>query len=144
MNNGKRNISVIKRIADYCNEITGCVKRFGDSAEAFKTDSAYRNACSMCILQIGELSAHLTDDFKQSYNEIPWKKIKSMRNVFAHEYEDMSCELTWATIQQDIPSLMRFCETVLRHYNILEQPAVEVEYNEDEKLENQYEDELEP
>ena len=72
MDNVKRTISVIEHMADYCNQVAEMIKRFGDSIEAFNNDYAYRHACSMCILQIGELSAHLTDDFKRVYDEFPY------------------------------------------------------------------------
>ncbi len=139
--NNNRNISIIEHMVDYCDAISKYVERFGDSFEVFKTDSAYKDACSMCILQIGELSIHLTDDFKQAYGEIPWKKVRAMRNVFAHNYEHMSYEKTWLTIQQDVPALKMFCEDVLQQYNILQQPAVVVDYNEDSDAEEQFDSE---
>lgn len=148
MNSNKRIISVIKHMAAYCAQITEMVERFGDSIDAFKTDYAYRHACAMCVLQIGELSAHLTDDFKRAYNEMPWNKIKAMRNVFAHAYDSMSIEQTWNTVKQSIPELAKFCDMVIERYSILDQPAVEIDYDEDMELEDQFEaeddDELEP
>jgi len=109
-----KNISIIKRILRYCGEISQMVERFGDSVETFKNDSAYKHACSMCIVQIGELSSHLTDDFKQKYNAVPWKSIKAMRNIFAHNYEDATIEKTWNTIKQDIPYLSSYCEKIIK------------------------------
>jgi uncharacterized protein with HEPN domain len=143
MDSVRRTISVVKHMAAYCKQITEMVERFGDSLDTFKTDNAYRHACTMCILQIGELSAHLPDDFKRVYNEIPWKKIKSMRNIFAHTYDKMSVEQTWNTVKLDIPELADFCGKVAEQYDVLEQPAAEPEYNEDIELEDQFEDESE-
>jgi uncharacterized protein with HEPN domain len=116
-------------------------ERFGDSIDAFKADNAYRHACTMCILQIGELSTHLTDDFKLMYDEMPWKKIKAMRNIFAHTYDEMSLEQTWNTVKKSIPELAGFCERIIEQYNILEQPAVEIEYDQDIEMEDQFENE---
>jgi uncharacterized protein with HEPN domain len=140
MDNNK-NISIIKHMVNYCNTISQYVERFGDSIDVFKADTAFKDASTMCILQIGELSTHLTDDFKQAYGEIPWKKVRAMRNIFAHNYEHMSYEKTWSTIQQDIPALRKFCEDVLRHYNILEQLAVVADYDESLESEDQFDNE---
>ena len=75
MNN--HNIDILEYIVRYCGEISEAQERFGDSLESLRTDAVYRNAVAMCILQIGELTAHLTDDFKSAYDEIPWQKIKA-------------------------------------------------------------------
>ena len=49
----ERDKSVLEHMLSYCVDIEETVERFGDSYEAFSNDKAYRNACAMCILQIG-------------------------------------------------------------------------------------------
>lgn len=68
MNSSGRNIDIIEHIINYCNEISLTHERFGHSINIFNEDVVYRNAISMCILQIGELSKHLSEDFKERYN----------------------------------------------------------------------------
>ena len=51
-----RDRSIIRRILEYCGEIDETVLRFGDSYEVFADDKIFRNAVTMCILQIGELA----------------------------------------------------------------------------------------
>lgn len=116
MDNMKRNISIIGHIQRYCQEITVMVDRFGDSLENFKGDSAYRHACSMCIIQIGELTTNLTDEFKQKHNGVPWKSIKFLRNLVAHNYDRMSITQIWNTIKQDIPNLLDYCSDILKKH----------------------------
>ena len=113
MNNNFKDKSIIERILNYCNDIIKMVDRFGKSIEAFEADFAYIHACSMCIIQIGELSALLSDGFKDEYNKIPWKGIKSMRNLFAHNYEGISILKTWNTIEIDIPELFEYCQEII-------------------------------
>jgi uncharacterized protein with HEPN domain len=127
MDNVNKNISIVEHILKYCQEISIMVKRFGDTFDEFNGDFAYKHACSMCILQIGELTAHLTDDFKQAYDDIPWRSIKAMRNVAAHAYGNMSIENTWATVSQDIPVLLSQCASILAQYKVCDQPALEIE-----------------
>jgi uncharacterized protein with HEPN domain len=38
----------------------------------------------MPILQIGELAKNLSDEFRETNNDIPWKAIMGMRDIFAH------------------------------------------------------------
>ena len=53
MDKAKKDLSIIEHIFAYCTEIEQTVTRFGDTFESFETDKIYRNAATMCILQIG-------------------------------------------------------------------------------------------
>jgi len=99
----------------YCNEIEKSNIFFGDDEQKFKSEDGfiYRNACSMCIVQIGELVGQLSNDIKDSHPEVPWKEIKGMRNFFAHEYHQMDPEVMWYTIHKDIPVLKQNCANIL-------------------------------
>ena len=105
----ERDAEILKHIAAYCDDIAGAVARFGDSYEAFSSDKDYRNACVFCILQIGELSNHLSEDFKLSNKAMPWREIYGMRNIAAHHYGSMSIETVWGTVKEDIPALREYC-----------------------------------
>ena len=50
-----RDISILRHIVTYCEQIEQTIERFGSSAEIFSADPIYRNAAALCILQIGEL-----------------------------------------------------------------------------------------
>ncbi len=79
-----------------------------------KVISYYYNAVSMAELQIGELTGHLSDEFKEKHNtEIPWKDMRAMRNRFAHEYIGMDKSFVWEVVVNDIPVLKAFCEKQL-------------------------------
>lgn len=65
----------------------------------------------MSLLQIGELTSHLSDEFKeQTKSEIYWSAIKGMRNIFAHNYGAIDIDLVWETALFDIPTLHKFCD----------------------------------
>ena len=70
----------------YADEIALTIERYNLDFEKFKEDFVVKNAIAMCILQIGELVGKLSDDFKKRHSTMPWKEIKSMRNVAAHNY----------------------------------------------------------
>ena len=46
---------VIQKILQYCNDIDEMIKRFDDDIHVYEADVAYQYACSMRIIQIGEL-----------------------------------------------------------------------------------------
>lgn len=73
----------------------------------------YRNAATMCILQIGELTSRLSSEFTAFHPDIPWRSIKGMRNIVAHAYGNISIPDVWDTMLVDIPTLKAYCENIL-------------------------------
>lgn len=111
----ERDRSVLLHMIKYCEEIEEYVARFGDNFDTFYTDKAYKGACSLDILQIGELSGSLTEEFRATTKEIPWREIKSMRNIVAHGYGSLDADTTWKTIKEDIPFLKEFCQKMINN-----------------------------
>lgn len=118
-----RNADVLLRIISYCNEILATIQRFGEDYTVFAQDSVYKNAVALCVLQIGELTMHLTNDFKQAYTGIPWTQIKALRNVVAHNYGKIDEESLWETITGDIPKLKDYCSSIIQQFDILIQES---------------------
>lgn len=113
-----RDGQILQHIVVYCDEVNNTIKRFGKSKRSFETDYIYRNAVSMPILQIGELAKRLSDDFLKESTDIPWRAIKDMRNMFAHEYHSMNIDKIWETATEDIPILNKKCKQILKENKI--------------------------
>lgn len=95
----------------YTEQIEEANKEFSANYKTLADNSVYRNAVSMCLFQIGELSVKLSDSFRDSTaDEIPWKQIRGLRNIIAHDYGSVDNEYIWETITEDIPVLKKFCE----------------------------------
>ena len=110
----ERDFDILEHIIRYCDEIKQARGRFGDNLESLQLDTQYKNAVAMCILQIGELVGHLTDDFKDEHNSVPWQKIKGMRNIAAHHYGKIDAAILYRTISERIPELHEYCYDILR------------------------------
>ncbi|MDR3288420.1 MAG: DUF86 domain-containing protein [Peptococcaceae bacterium] len=132
----RKNVDLLCHIIQYCDEIDEAVAHFGDNIEALQSCSPYKNATAMCVFQIGELSAHLSDDFKAANNAIPWKQIRGMRNIVAHNYGDFSLKQLWNTITEDIPMLRAYCESILRRHAVLDQETASEREEERTKTED--------
>jgi len=102
---------LLHRIISYCDDIDKTVSLFSASENTIRENSICRNALAMCILQIGELTTHISDEFKSMYTEIPWRDIRGMRNIAAHHYGEFSATYLWQTIIEDIPAFRQFCES---------------------------------
>ena len=111
-----RNISILRHIVTYCDQIELTIQRFG-GGDVFQSDPIYRNAAALCILQIGELVGNLPDEFRAQYPGVPWRQIKAMRNIVAHRYGTVDPEITWEIIQEDIPTLKAYCQRIIEEQN---------------------------
>ena len=96
---------------NYCNEIEKTIMRYSDEFTIFAQDADYQRSVSFCLMQIGELSNGLSEEFKQETKGlIPWPAIKAMRNMVAHDYGNVDQEKIWYTAHDDIKELKRFCQ----------------------------------
>lgn len=77
----------------------------GISQEALFSDKMRYFAVVKNIEIIGEAAHMLTEDFRSSHSELPWKAIIGMRNVIVHDYINIHEELLWDTIQNDLGPL---------------------------------------
>jgi len=54
---------------------------------------------------IGEAAKNLSQEFKASHNNIPWKEITGMRDKLVHDYFEIDADALWITIREDLPVL---------------------------------------
>lgn len=64
----------------------------------------------MQLIQIGEsvkaLDQKTKSTYLSAYPEIPWKDIKGLRNIIAHEYANVDEEEIFNVVQNDLPKLL--------------------------------------
>ena len=65
------------------------------------------------VLQIGELVAHFSMNLTKIYSNIPWKKIKGLRDIIVHGYGTIDWDRLWETATNDIKPLREYCEQIL-------------------------------
>lgn len=54
---------------------------------------------------IGEASYKLTNEFKESHGQTPWKYVIDMRHILVHGYYQINREDVLKTIREDLPIL---------------------------------------
>ena len=81
-----RDTQILEKIQGYCNDIMFTHTEYAHDYHTFCTNPTYRNAIALCLMQIGELVKHLSPEFISLHTSIPWRAIRGMRNVVAHEY----------------------------------------------------------
>lgn len=100
-----RDALYVQRIIEYCQKIEDILDGIDYDYNVFISEEIYQLSCSMCILQIGENVSKLSDEFKDEYQDIPWSKIKGLRNIAAHQYDHVEFIVLWNTLVDRIPEL---------------------------------------
>lgn len=77
----------------------------GMSEARFRENEMVQDALIRNFAVIGEAVRHVPEDIQESYPEVPWSRIKGIRNVLVHEYFGVDVGIVWDTIQEDLPEL---------------------------------------
>jgi len=105
------NYGTLKLILHFCEQIFIIHKEHQYHQEIFETDTEYQLSISMCLIQIGELSNNLTNDFQKKYSEIPWNHLRCFRNRLAHQYGSIDTELSYYISTVDIKDIyQKICQ----------------------------------
>ena len=116
MSESERDYSILSHIIRYCDQIDETIRRMGNDGHTFSSDTVYQNAVALCLLPIGELAGHLSEAYRDTHPAMPWRQIKALRNIIAHNYGAVDAETAWEIVQDDIPALRQFCENEVKGY----------------------------
>ena len=104
---------ILQKIISYCDRIAANLKRYQYDFSAFESDFMFQDACCMCVVQIGELVAQLSEEVKVKNTTVPWRIIKDTRNFYVHAYGSIDIESVWNTLLHDIPALQTACKIII-------------------------------
>ena len=85
----------------------------GMSRDAFDDDLKTQAAVVRQVEIIGEATKRLSDGFRSSHPEIPWKKMAGMRDVLIHAYDEVDLDEVWNVAQNAVPELIAQIEPLI-------------------------------
>jgi len=59
----------------------------------------------MTLVNIGELVKKLSQEFRASHAEMPWKEPAGLRDSAAHGYYSLRMEDIWTGVTEEIPTI---------------------------------------
>lgn len=83
----------LNHIFDCMNEIETAIQ--GHTFETFYKNHVLRIAIVKWLEIIGEASGHISEETKNKYKDIDWRKIIDLRNFVVHEYFEIGYEFIW-------------------------------------------------
>ncbi|MBS0583026.1 MAG: DUF86 domain-containing protein [Proteobacteria bacterium] len=82
----------------------------GMTQDDFFADKRTKQAVVLNLIIIGETAAKLIavePGFVALHVDIPWQRMRGMRNRIAHGYFEIDFRIVWDTVRADIPDLLR-------------------------------------
>jgi len=80
----------------------------------FQGNDLLRSAVLLKLIVIGEAAAHLPAEFQARHPEVGWPDIISFRNFAVHVYFAMDWQIVWVTATQDVKTLARQVDLILK------------------------------
>ena len=81
--------------------------------ESFKKDIKSQDAVIRRLEIIGEASGKVSKDTQHTYRDLPWQKMKGMRNFLIHEYDDIDINIVWETVKHNLPPILHQLKEIL-------------------------------
>lgn len=91
--------------------------------EEYTEDIEYEDFVEQLLVQdgvirqleiMGEATKRLSIDFRNEHSNIPWRDIAGMRDKLIHDYLGVDIDTVWDTVVEDIPSLKKQIEEIIR------------------------------
>jgi uncharacterized protein with HEPN domain len=102
----------LEAIADSIRKIENFIVGIQDG-DQFHQDEKTFDSVLMNFVVIGESVDRLSDAFRNTNPHVPWNKIKSFRNLVAHNYFGIDPEEVWQLIHTHLPTLKEDVKTIL-------------------------------
>lgn len=85
----------------------------GLTFESFTADRKTVDAVVRNIEIIGEAAGYVPEEIQCRYPTIPWSRMRGMRNVLIHRYDEVSLPILWQTIRRNLPPLVSPLRAIL-------------------------------
>jgi uncharacterized protein with HEPN domain len=82
----------------------------GVAVADFFADTEKQDAVIRRIEVIGEATAHLSEATRAELANLPFRKMRGMRNIVAHDYGNVDVSLVWQAATQAIPEIRRLLD----------------------------------
>ena len=104
-------LDYIEDIIQAMNDALSFVKEM--DYDGFLRDKKTIYAVNRALEIIGEATKNIPASVKNSYPQIPWKKMAGMRDKVIHEYFGVDLKRVWSTVKKDTPGLKPLFEKIL-------------------------------
>jgi uncharacterized protein with HEPN domain len=109
----------VSRDALYLRHILDAIQKIERYAEVghdeFIAESLRHDAVIRQLEIVGEAAKRLSPQVLSRSPDVPWRQVAGMRDVLIHDYMGVDLERVWNVLQQDLPSMRRAVEELLKY-----------------------------
>lgn len=87
-------VKSIKKIEKYTEDI---------HFDEFESNEMLQDAIFKNLEIIGEAAYKISDETKESYNHIEWRKVEGLRHKLVHDYYKVDLGIVWETKSKSLP-----------------------------------------
>ncbi len=103
----------------YLNHILNSINNIEKSTknitkDKFKKNIDLQDAIIRRIEVIGEAVKNISQEIKNKYPQIEWKKIAGTRDILIHAYFNVDLDLTWDVVENKLPKLKKQIKIILK------------------------------
>jgi len=102
-------------LVDMRDSAAAICRYLGDTTkESFYSNDEKQDAVLRRLEIIGEAAGRIAHEVQKEFPDIPFRQIRGMRNIIAHDYGEVDLERVWETAMVDVPALLKTLERALR------------------------------
>jgi len=85
----------------------------GLDESSFMASSRDQDAILRQLTIVGEAAKRVSEEFRTSHPEVPWRRVAGFRDVVVHDYFKVDIEEVWRIVQGDVPALIEVIEPLV-------------------------------
>ena len=105
-----------ERLRDMLEAISQIEKYVIQGKDRFTEDELIQTWMIHHLMIIGEAASKMSEETRQRYPDIPWVGTIDVRNIIAHEYFRVNLDIIWRIIINDLPSLKKKLQEIVREH----------------------------
>lgn len=126
----ERDLSNYQTILERCDDVIAKLERIGYSREIWKHNRMVRDSILFSLSQVGEMVSHFkTDEYKDLFPEIPWRRVESQRSYISYRYKEAGFVTAWKSAVEGVPAIRK---ALLSNEEIAHKYKIECAYIEPE------------
>lgn len=108
-------VESLKRLQDIEQSIASIQKYVSsETIDSFCKNNIVHDAVLFQFSIIGEAIIYVETEKLEKY-KYPWYKVRSFRNMIAHEYFNIKLGVVWEIIENELPILNKVVKTILKN-----------------------------
>lgn len=80
------------------------------SKDEFEQNEVLLDSMLFRLIQVSENAKRMSDEYKLSRTDIPWRDILGLRNRVVHDYGSVDLKIVYSTLVDDVPALIELFE----------------------------------